>query len=44
MIAGSAGERRVGWALWPLLIVLPIVAGAVRRRSEALRVDVHDRG
>jgi hypothetical protein len=43
MIAGSAGERRLGWALWPLLIVLPVLAGALRRRSQALRIDVDHR-
>ena len=33
MIAGgSAWQRQLGWALWPLLIVIPVTVGALRRR------------
>jgi hypothetical protein len=33
MIAGNEWQRHIGWALWPLLIVLPVTAGALRRRA-----------
>jgi hypothetical protein len=32
MIAGNEWGRRVGWALWPLLIVIPVSFGVYRRR------------
>ncbi len=34
MIAGSTEwERHLGWALWPLLVVLPVTAGRLRQRE-----------
>jgi hypothetical protein len=33
MIAGDDWQRRLGWALWPLLVVLPVVFGRLRMRS-----------
>jgi hypothetical protein len=36
MIAGGEQwQRQLGWALWPLLIVLPVVYGRVRQRRSA---------
>jgi hypothetical protein len=32
MIAGNAWQHRLGWALWPLLIVVPVTAGRLRQR------------
>ncbi len=33
MILGNDWESKVGRALWPLLVVLPLVAGLLRQRD-----------
>jgi hypothetical protein len=35
MVVGNEWQRHLGWALWPLLIVLPVVFGRLRMRRRA---------
>jgi hypothetical protein len=33
LIAGNDWQQRVGWALWPLLIVIPVTAGRLQQQQ-----------